>query len=404
MRKIFGGNESVMKFNKKSLVLVALLLVAGMVLAACGGGQTSGGGTGTKEEGDIKIGGIFELTGPIATFGQSSVEAIELAFEEINGKGGVLGRQLKFIVEDNRSAQPDSATAARKLIEQDKVVAILGPVASSNSLAAAPIAQESKIPLLSPTSTNPAVTLVGEYIFRAAFIDPFQGAVMANFATNNLKAKTAAIMTDANSDYSKGLGEVFKQVFEANGGKIVAEESFMSGDTDFNTILTRVKNANPDVVWVPSYYDTAGLIVDQAKNNIGFSQDVIFLGADGWDSPVMFELAGDAADGFFFSNHYSPDVDSPEVKNFLAAYQAKFGGKIPDALAALAYDAAYMLAQAIEDAGSADPKAIRDALAKVEIVGVSGMIKLNENRDPVKSAVVIKIENQQQQYYTTVNP
>lgn len=394
--------------KKGFVVLLALLLAFSLVLTACGGKSDSGssGGSNEKQEVEtINIGGIFPLTGAIATFGQSSVEAIQLAFEEINAKGGVLGgKQLKLIVEDNRSVQPDSATAAQKLINQDKVVAILGPVASSNSLAAAPIAQEAKIPLLSPTSTNPAVTQVGDFIFRAAFIDPFQGAVMANFALDNLGAKTAAIMTDANSDYSKGLGEVFRQVFESKGGTIVADVSFMSGDTDFNAILTTVRNANPDVVWVPSYYDTAGLILDQAKNNVGFSRDVIFLGADGWDSPVLFELAGDAADGFYFSNHYSPDVDSPEVKSFLAAYQAKYNNKMPDALAALAYDAAYMLAAAIEKAGSAEPQAIRDALAEVEIVGVSGQIKLNENRDPVKSAVVIKIENQQQVYYTTVNP
>jgi len=390
--------------KKGFVVLLALLLAFSLVLTACGGKSDSGSNEKQEVE-TINIGGIFPLTGAIATFGQSSVEAIQLAFEEINAKGGVLGgKQLKLIVEDNRSVQPDSATAAQKLINQDKVVAILGPVASSNSLAAAPIAQEAKIPLLSPTSTNPAVTQVGDFIFRAAFIDPFQGAVMANFALDNLGAKTAAIMTDANSDYSKGLGEVFRQVFESKGGTIVADVSFMSGDTDFNAILTTVRNANPDVVWVPSYYDTAGLILDQAKNNVGFSRDVIFLGADGWDSPVLFELAGDAADGFYFSNHYSPDVDSPEVKSFLAAYQAKYNNKMPDALAALAYDAAYMLAAAIEKAGSAEPQAIRDALAEVEIVGVSGQIKLNENRDPVKSAVVIKIENQQQVYYTTVNP
>ncbi|MDW7674830.1 MAG: ABC transporter substrate-binding protein [Bacillota bacterium] len=395
--------------KRKSAVLISILLIASLVLTACGGGNggnadSGSGSNGAAESDEIVVGGIFPLSGAIATFGQSSVEAIELAFEEINANGGVLGKQLKFVVEDNRSVQPDSATAAQKLINQDKVVALLGPVASSNSLAAAPIAQDAKIPLLSPTSTNPDVTLVGDYIFRAAFIDPFQGAVMANFATDSLGATRAAILADASSDYSKGLADVFREVFESKGGEIVAEEFFMTGDTDFNAILTNVKNKNPEVVWVPSYYDTAGLILDQAKNNVGFSKDVIFLGADGWDSPVLFELAGDAADGFFFSNHYSPDVDSPEVKSFLAAYQAKYGGKTPDALGALAYDAAYMLAEAIEKAGSAEPSAIRDALAAVEITGVSGQIKLNENRDPIKSAVVIKIEGQEQAYYTTVNP
>ncbi len=392
--------------KRKTAVLIALMLVFSLVLTACGGGggNAGGGANAPKEVTEIKIGGIFPLSGPIATFGQSSREGIELAFEEINAKGGVLGKQLRFIVEDNKSVQAESATAAQKLINQDGVVAILGPVASSNSLAAAPIAQDARIPLLTPTSTNPAVTQVGDFIFRAAFIDPFQGAVMANFATKNLEAKRAAILTDAGSDYSKGLADVFRAVFTENGGEIVAEEFFMTGDTDFNSILTIVKNQNPDVVFVPAYYDTVGLILDQAKNNVGFSRDVIFLGADGWDSPVLFELAGDAADGFFFSNHYSPDVDSPEVRAFLDAYRAKFNGKTPDALAALAYDAAYMLAAAIEKAGSIDPVAIRDALAVVEITGVSGTIRLNENRDPVKSAVIIKIEDQTPRYFTTVNP
>lgn len=392
--------------KRKTAVLIALMLVFSLVLTACGGGggNAGGGANAPKEVTEIKIGGIFPLSGPIATFGQSSREGIELAFEEINAKGGVLGKQLRFIVEDNKSVQAESATAAQKLINQDGVVAILGPVASSNSLAAAPIAQDAKIPLLTPTSTNPAVTKVGDFIFRAAFIDPFQGAVMANFATKNLEAKRAAILTDAGSDYSKGLADVFRAVFTENGGQIVAEEFFMTGDTDFNSILTIVKNQNPDVVFVPAYYDTVGLILDQAKNNVGFSPEVIFLGADGWDSPVLFELAGDAADGFFFSNHYSPDVDSPEVTAFLDAYRAKFNGKTPDALAALSYDAAYMLAAAIEKAGNIDPVAIRDALAVVEITGVSGTIRLNENRDPVKSAVIIKIEDQTPRYFTTVNP
>jgi branched-chain amino acid transport system substrate-binding protein len=390
--------------KKKSLILLSLLLIVSMLFAACGGGTApTDSGSDAPAEGDIVIGGIFPLTGPIATFGISSRDAILLAFEEINANGGVLGRNLVFKVEDNKSTQADSATAAQKLIQQDKVVAILGPVASSNSLAAAPIAQEFGIPLLSPTSTNPAVTQVGDFIFRAAFIDPFQGAVMANFAVKDLEAKKAAIMTDANSDYSIGLGEVFEEVFTAAGGEIVSKQSFVTGDTDFNTILTSVKNANPDVVFVPSYYDTAGLLLDQAKNNVGFSPDVIFMGADGWDSPVLFELAGDAANGFYFSNHYSPDVDTPEVKSFLAAYEAKYNA-VPDALAALAYDAAYMIAKAIENAGSADSAAIRDALADVQITGVSGFITLNENRDPIKSAVVIKIEDQKQVYFTTVDP
>ncbi|QUH26629.1 ABC transporter substrate-binding protein [Serpentinicella alkaliphila] len=389
--------------KKKNLILVSLLLIASMILTACGGSKTPATNT-PVESGDILIGGNFEVTGELASFGTSTRNGIQLAFDEINANGGVLGgKNLKFIVEDNKSSSTDAAIIAQKLIQNDKVVALLGPVTSTNSLAAAPIAVDNKIPMISPTATNPAVTKVGEYIFRASFIDPFQGAVMANFALDNLNAKTAAIMIDSSSDYSKGLGEVFKSVFTSGGGQIVSEQFFVKDDTDFNTILTSVKSQNPEVVFVPAYYGTVGPILDQAKYNVGFSENIIFLGADGWDSPELFDLAKDAANGFYFSNHYSPDIDTPEVKNFTAAYQAKFNA-VPDALAALGYDAAYMLAAAIENAGSADPTVIRDSLAAIEITGISGKIKLDENRDPVKSAVVIKIEDQKQVYYTTVDP
>ncbi|MDF2547855.1 ABC transporter substrate-binding protein [Anaerosolibacter sp.] len=391
--------------KRKSFILIAMLLIASLLVTACGSkpAEAPAAAPAGGDEGPIKIGGIYPLTGAIATFGQSSKKAIDMAFEEVNANGGLLGRKVELVMEDNKSAQADSATAAQKLIQQDKVVAILGAVASSNSLAAAPIAQEAKVPMVSSSSTNPAVTEVGDYIFRAAFIDPFQGQVMANFATNDLKAVKAAIMTDANSDYSIGLANVFKDVFTKNGGSIVSEVSFVSGDTDFNAILTTVKNAQPDVVFVPSYYDTVGLILNQAKNNVGFPENVTFLGADGWDSPTLFELAGDAANGHYFSNHYSPDVDSPEAKKFIEAFKAKYN-ETPDALAALAYDTAYMVFEAIEAAGSADSTAIRDSLVKIDLKGVTGAIKLNEKRDPVKSAVVIKIEDQQQKYFTTVNP
>jgi len=391
--------------KKRMSLLTALLLIASLIITACGSNGTPSSGNGDTDTGNdpIVVGGVLELTGNVSSFGQSTRDGVLLAFEEINAAGGVLGRQIKFIPEDNKSQQAESATAAQKLIQQDKVVAILGAVASSNTLAAAPIAQQAKIPLISPSSTNPAVTQVGDYIFRACFIDPFQGNVMASFAVDNLSATTAAIMTDNNSDYSIGLAEVFRAEFEAKGGKIVSEVSFSSGDTDFNTILTTIKNANPEVVFIPAYYDSVGLILDQAKNNVGFSEDIKFLGTDGWDSPTLFELAGDSANGTFFSNHYSPETDSPEVKNFVSKYQAKYNA-VPDALAALAYDAAYMLADAIERAGSTDSAALRDALVSTDLAGVGGQLKLNENRDPIKSAVVIKVEDQEQTYYTTVNP
>lgn len=390
--------------KRKSFILIAMILIASLLVTACGSKPAEAPAAApAAEEGPIKIGGIYPLSGAIATFGQSSKKALDLAFEEINANGGLLGRKVEFVLEDNKSTQADSATAAQKLTQQDKVVAILGAVASSNSLAAAPIAQEAKVPMVSSSSTNPAVTEVGEYIFRAAFIDPFQGQVMANFASKDLKAMKAAIMTDANSDYSIGLANVFKDVFTKNGGTIVSEVSFVSGDTDFNAILTTVKNSAPDVVFVPSYYDTVGLILNQAKNNVGFPENVVFLGGDGWDSPALFELAGDAANGHYFSNHYSPDVDSPEVDKFIEAFKAKYN-ETPDALAALAYDTAYMVFEAIKTAGSADSTAIRDALTKIELKAVTGTIKLNEKRDPVKSAVVIKIEDGKQKYFTTVNP
>lgn len=383
--------------KRRHILGVTLLLLASMVFSACGNNSSS------NAENEILVGGIYELTGSISSFGQSARNGIELAFEEINSDGGVLGKTLKLVIEDNKSQQADSATAAQKLIQQNKVVALLGPVSSANTLAIAPIAQQAKIPLITGTSTSPETTQIGDYIFRTCFIDPFQGKVMSTFAIENLGVKTAAIMIDSSSDYSMGLAAVFKETFEAQGGKIVSEVAFSSGDTDFNTILTTVKNAKPEAVFIPAYYDTVGLILDQAKNNVGFGDETQFLGVDGWDSPTLFELAGDSANGGYFSNHYSPEIDSPEVQSFVEAYKKKYNA-VPDALAALCYDAAYVLAEAIEKSGTADPAAIRDALAKTDIVGVGGHIQLDENRNPIKSAVIIKVENQAQVYFTTIHP
>lgn len=389
---------------RKRFWIVALVVMLAVAMAVTGCGKKepapAPGGEQPAEAEPIKIGSVMPITGSIATFGISSVNAIELAFEEINAKGGVLGRPLKLYNEDNRSTAEETATAFQKLIEQEKVVAIIGSVASSHSLAGAPIAQEAKIVMLSPTSTNPDVTMVGDYIFRACFIDPFQGQVMAKFATEELGLTRAAMIVEQESDYAKGLADFFKQAFESFGGTVVAVENFSNQDKDFSAILTRIKNANPEFVYVPSYYDTVGPILRQAKD---MGIDAIFGGGDGWDSPELFELAGDAANGGYFSNHYSPDVDTPEVKNFIEAYRAKYN-ETPDALAALAYDAAYMMAQAIEEAGSTDSAAIRDALANIDFYGVSGQIKFDENRNPIKDAVVIGIENQQQVYKATVSP
>jgi branched-chain amino acid transport system substrate-binding protein len=376
--------------RKLSLFLVIAMVLA-LALTGCGGGGSD----------EIKIGSVMPITGAHASFGNSSVEAIELAFEEINEAGGVLdGQMLKLYNEDNRSTAEEAATAFTKLIDQTGVVAVLGSVASSATLAGAPIAQDAGIPTLSPTSTAVEVTQVGDYIFRACFIDPFQGQVMAQFALEDLSLKTAAMIIEQESDYAKGLAEFFKIAFEAGGGTVLITENFSSADSDFSGILTRVKAANPEFVYIPSYYDTVGPILRQAKD---MELDAQFGGGDGWDSPDLFDLAGDAANGGFFSNHYSPDVDSPLVKGFVAAYEAKYGN-VPDALAALAYDAAYMIAQAIDEAGSTDGAAIRDALKAINFTGVSGNIVYDANRNPIKDAVVIGIENEQQVYKATVSP
>jgi len=400
--------------SKKLLFLLTVLLVATMLVSVvgCGGAPAADdaapdddAAAGDDEivvsEDAIVVGAIFPLTGAIATYGQSSKEAIDLAVAQTNAAGGVLGQEVQVIFMDNKSAGPESALAAEKLIGAG-VVGILGPVASSNSLAAGPLAQDAGIPLVSPTSTNPAVTDLGDYIFRACFIDPFQGYVGASFALTDLEAKTAAVLFDTGSDYSRGLYEVFEEVFTAGGGEVVYVGEFVETDQDFSAILTSVKAENPDVVYVPSYYETAGSILRQAAE---LEIDAYFIGADGWDSPGLFDIAGDAANGGFFTNHYSPDASTPELDAFLAAYAEAYDGKVPDALAALAFDAAMLMFDAIERAGVAEPSAIRDALAVTDgFVGVSGTITFDEKRNPVKSAVIIEIVDQAQVFRTIVNP
>jgi len=333
--------------------------------------------------GTIRIGAIFPITGPLATFGTSCANGAKMAIEEVNLRGGVLGSKIELLIEDDQYKPEEAANAAKKLIERDKVVALIAEVTSSVTLVVAPIAQQSKIVLLTPTATNPKVTQVGDYIFRACFIDDFQGEVMANFVYKNLKLKTAAILTAVTSDYSKGLAQFFKQKFTALGGKIVAEESYSEGDSDFRAQLTKIKSAKPDFVYVPGYYADVGPILLQARE-LGIT--VPFGGGDGWDSPVLLQTAGKAAEGCFFSNHYSPDSKEVVVQTFVKNYQKKYG-TTPDALAALAYDAAKLLVDAIKRAGSTDSSKIRDALAATKgFRGVTGVITFDANRNPVKSS------------------
>ncbi|MGC8575557.1 MAG: ABC transporter substrate-binding protein [Caldisericum sp.] len=378
--------------SKKALVV--LLLIVALVSTTFTGCKTAQGPS------VIKIGGIGPVTGEASTFGVSTRNGYEMMIEEWNAKGGVLGKKVELVFADDKGDPTEGATAAQKLINEDKVVAIAGTVMSKVSLAIAPICQNAGIPMVSPTSTNPKVTQVGDYIFRACFIDPFQGTVGAVFAYNNLKARKAGVLFDNSNDYTKGLAEFFRDKFTSLGGQIVAFEGHPAGTTDFTPFLTKILAGSPDVIYCPDYYSDDGLMAKQARQ-LGYKGP--FLGGDGWDSPDLVKIGGDAVNNSYFTNHFSKDDQRPEVQEFVKKYTAKYG-EAPDALAALGYDAMGLILQAIQNAGSTDGAKIRDALKNIEYHGVSGLIKFDENRNPVKPAVIIKIENGKQVYVTTVNP
>jgi len=383
-----------MKKYQKIVALFVSILMLGSLLVGCGGPSAN-------NDKEIKIGTDLELTGGVSSFGNSTLNGIKLAFKQINAAGGVLGKQIVLVNEDNKSEAAETANSAKKLIEQDQVLAIIGAVASSNTLAAAPIAQAAKVPMITPTSTNPKVTETGDYIFRTCFIDPFQGTIMSKFATKSLKAKKAAIFTDVTSDYSKGLTDVFKADFQKLGGQIVDEESYAQKDTDFNAQLTKIKAANPDVIYVPGYYTEVGLIIKQARQ-LGIKQ--AFLGTDGWDSPKLTEIAGNATNNGYFSNHYSPEDKSPAIQDFVSKYKAEYG-QTPDALATLGYEGALILADAIKRAGKVDREALRDALASTkDFSAVTGKITLDAQRNPIKAAVIIEMKEGKQHFLEKVNP
>jgi len=373
-------------------VLGLATTVAALLFTACGKKADSN---------EILIGEFGALTGPIATFGQNTHKGVMMAVDEINAAGGVLGKQIRLLVEDDQGKPEEALTAVTKLISKDRVVALIGEFASSNSLAAAPFAQQSRIPMLSHGSTNPKVTQVGDYIFRACFIDPFQGEVMAKFASASLGLKRVAILRDIKSDYSVGLADYFTRSFTAAGGQIVADESYSAGDKDFNAQLTSIRQKNPDAIFIPGYYTEIGLIARQTRR-LGIQ--AVLLGGDGWDSEKLWEIGGDALNGSFFSNHYSVDNPDPAIQAFVEKFRERHG-HAPDALAALGYDATRMLVAAIARAGSDDPKAIRDALAATrDFPGITGVITLNENRDAVKSAVVLEVRDGKFLYKETVDP
>jgi branched-chain amino acid transport system substrate-binding protein len=375
-----------------ALRAAVFMACAGLVALACGGG---------KEGGDaIVVGHVASMTGDTATFGRSADEGMRMAIEELNGAGGALGKKLELLTEDDRSVTEEARSAAQKLIQRDHVVALLGEVASSRSLAAAPEAQRAKVPMISPGSTNPKVTEVGDYIFRACFIDPFQGAVMARFALGELHAKRLAILFDFKQDYSVGLAEFFRDTVKKNGGEIVADERYTSGDIEFRAQLTTIRAANPDAIFVPGYYTELGLIAKQARE-LGINAPL--LGGDGWDSEKTLEIGGDAVDGDYFSTHYAADSDDPHVREFVKRFEAKYGGT-PDAMAALGYDAAGILADALKRAGSTDGAKLRDAIAATQgFAGVTGKISIDQNRNARKDAVVLQIHGGKFHYYRTVS-
>lgn len=371
------------------------------ILWALGGCKAPERPAAQRATGDIPIGVYLSLTGSTATFGESTFKGIELATEEINAEGGIDGRKIVLRVEDDRSDAQEARSAVTKLIQRDKVIAVLGEVASSRSLAAAPICQQNRIPMISPSSTNPQVTEKGDYIFRVCFIDPFQGTVVAKFAAETLKVKRVAILTDVKNDYSVGLAQYFKETFQQLGGEIVAEKSYTEGDPDFRAQLTAIKAANPEAIFVPGYYSEVGTIARQARE-LGIK--VPFLGGDGWDSPKLIEGAGNALEGSYFSNHYSHESDDPVVQEFVRKFKQRYNGEVPDALAALGYDAARILYDAIRRVGT-DPTKIRDALAQTkDFAGVTGKITIDEQRNARKPAVILQVKGKQFKYIQTVQP
>ncbi len=387
-------------FKKTKRILSGLVALSMMALLTTGCGNTNSN--------EIKIGANLEMTGNTATFGQSATNGAKLAIKQVNAKGGVLGKQITLVVADNKSDTAEAANAMQKLATQDKVIASIAPIASSSVMAAAQVNESAKILGISPTASNPNVTVdpetgkVRDYLFRATFIDPFQGAVMANFAKNTLKAQKAAVYIENSSDYAKGLGKFFKETFVQNGGNIVSDEAYLAKDTDFKATLTKIKASNPDVIFVPGYYQEVGMIVKQARE-IGIT--VPILGADGWDSAKLPEIAGaEALNNTFFSNHYSPDDNSPEIKNFVEAYKAEYG-QVPDAFAALSYDATMMIIEAIKRAGVEDSVKVKDELAKTkDYQGVSGSITLDEKHNAVKGVVIIEMKNGIQAFKEKIKP
>ena len=387
-----------MKFSKKSLRMAGMLLgvaMLGSVFAGCGDEAKSD---------EIKVGANFEMTGNVANYGSATLDGLKLAIKEANDAGGVNGKKINLVTVDNKSEASEAVNAATKLISDDKVKVVVGPAVTANVMAESQVANDNKIPVIAPDATSPAVTVengqVKPFIFRSCFIDPQQGEVMATFASKDLKAKTAVVYIDSSSDYSKSLGQVFKEKFEAAGGKVVMEEAFLQKDQDFKATLTKIKTANADVIFIPAYYEEVGKIVKQARE-LGITQPL--LGTDGWDDTKVVDIAGAAAlNNTFFSSHYSEK--DKDVQSFIESFKKEYN-HAPNVFAALGYDAGKMLIDAIKRAGSDDPEKIQKALEETKDLQVgTGKITMDKNHNPIKSAVILEMKNGEKEMKAKIAP
>lgn len=377
----------------KRITMGLLAAAAAMsLLAGCSAGSDSGA---AADPDTIKIGVNYELSGAVATYGQASVRGIEMALEEINAAGGIKGKQVELVSYDNKSEPAEATTLATKLMTQDKVLAVIGPATSGGFKATIPVALKNKVPVVSGSATADDVTVdasgVKEYAFRTCFNDSFQGTAMADYASNSLGAKTVMIIKDNSSDYAKGLAENFKKTFTGAGGSIVGEEAYVAGDTDFNAVLTRVKGQQFDAIYLPGYYQEAGLIIKAARA-LGITAPV--LGGDGFDSPDLLKLGGAAAlNNVYFTNHYSSLDEDPKVVKFIADFKSKYNEE-PNAFHALGYDTAKFVADAIERASAFSGEAVKDALAQTkDFEAVTGKLSVDENHNPVKAIVVVGLKD-----------
>jgi branched-chain amino acid transport system substrate-binding protein len=378
--------------------MISLRTSARLALAALAAATAFG----AAADGPIKIGHFASLTGKDAAFGVASRKGILLAVEEINARGGVLGRKLAYVVEDIQSKPGESATAVKKLVSREKVAVVLGANASANSLEAAPICQGAKVPMMAITSTAPKVTEIGDYIFRICFIDPFQGAVLATFAHGTLKARRIALLTSVASPYSVGLSKVLRERFTALGGEIVAEQKFTEGDKDFKAQLTAIRTLKPDVIAATGFYTEAALICRQAR---ALGLDVPIIGGDGWEAPQLVELGGKAVEGTYYSTHYSPQNAAPEVREFVRKFRARWSDETPDGTAALAYDALHLVTAAMTRAGTAAGPQVRNAIAATkDFPGVTGRTTIDPQRNSAKPAVILTVKNGATEFVATVAP